>query len=101
MENDIARIELATAHRALASYNLNEGVNNHMTSKAISRFDETKEIILMLPFGKQWSDARPDDFLEIDSGTVSDLHARLARCQLHEPISKLVTENSSQVKTQN
>ena len=66
MENDIARIELATAHRALASYNLNEGVNNHMTSKAISRFDETKEIILMLPFGKQWSDARPDDFLEID-----------------------------------
>ena len=73
MENDIARIELATAHRALASYNLNEGVNNHMTSKAISRFDETKEIILMLPFGKQWSDARPDDFLEIDSGAVSDL----------------------------
>ena len=73
MENDIARIELATAHRALASYNLNEGVNNHMTSKAISRFDETKEIILMLPFGKQWSDARPDDFLEIDPGAVSDL----------------------------
>lgn len=72
MENDIARIELATAHRALASYNLNEGVNNHMTSKAISRFDESKEIILMLPFGKQWSDARPDDFLEIDSGTVSE-----------------------------
>ena len=68
MENEIARIELATAHRALAFYNLNEGVNNHMTSKAISRYDDSKEIILMLPFGIQWSDARPDDFLEIDSG---------------------------------
>lgn len=68
MENEIARIELATAHRALAFYNLNEGVNNHMTSKAISRYDDSKEIILMLPFGIRWSDARPDDFLEIDSG---------------------------------
>ena len=74
MENQIARIELATAHRAIAFYGLNEGVNNHMTAKATSRYDETKEIILMLPFGIQWSEAKPDDFLEIDLGSVFDFH---------------------------
>ena len=31
MENEQARIELAAAHRGLAHYGLNEGVNNHIS----------------------------------------------------------------------
>lgn len=66
MENDIARLELATAHRALAFYGLNEGVNNHITTMCHSKYDPTRHVMLMLPFGTLWCEARPDDLLEID-----------------------------------
>ena len=80
VECEIARLELATAHRALAFYgwawlnwrdewrinSLNEGVNNHITTRCQSKYDPKRRIILMLPFGTLWSEARPDDMLEID-----------------------------------
>ena len=34
MQNEQNRIELAAAHRALALYGLNEGVNNHISMKS-------------------------------------------------------------------
>ena len=69
MENDIARLELAAAHRALAFYGLNEGVNNHMTTLCHSKYDSTRRVMLMLPFGTLWCEARPDDLVEIDPST--------------------------------
>ena len=81
MENEQARIELAAAHRGLAHYGLNEGVNNHISVitkvslsddiveiKAFvqSQFDPEKEIMLMLPFGVLWSEAIPEVMIEVD-----------------------------------
>jgi len=67
MDNREARQKLAAVHRAFEYYGLNEGIDNSASCIAKSLFSwMEKEIILMYPYGKLWSEAVPEDFIEVD-----------------------------------
>jgi ribulose-5-phosphate 4-epimerase/fuculose-1-phosphate aldolase len=59
---DTLREDLATAFRAAAAMDLNEGICNHF-SLAV---DGAAERYLINPYGVHWSEMRPDDLLLID-----------------------------------
>ncbi|XP_012556601.1 uncharacterized protein LOC100210658 [Hydra vulgaris] len=59
------RCELATAYRAFAKLNMNEGVCNHLTTKAPSLHCD-EDIILIIPYGVYWSEVTPQCLAGID-----------------------------------
>ena len=61
-------------HRGFAFYNLNEGVDNHVTCLVESEHVKGLNVMLMLPYGILWSEASPEHFLEVDYETQRIVH---------------------------
>jgi len=68
-ESKRKKIELVGAHRALEFYGLNEGIDNHVTTKSKSEYVKDLDVILMIQFGVYWSEVNIDHVLEIDPST--------------------------------
>lgn len=56
-------------HRALEFYKLHEGIDNHASCLADSQHIPGLKVMLMFPYGIHWSEAKPEDFLEVDYTT--------------------------------
>jgi len=92
-----ARVDLAACYRLAAHFDLNEGIDNHLTLLVPGHSDR----FLLAPFGLHWSEVRASDFMVIDfngrslsgRGPIEDtalyIHlpvhrlAPQARCVLH------------------
>lgn len=59
-----ARVNLAACHRLGAHFQLNQGIDNHLTLLVPGHSDR----FFVLPFGLHWSEARASDFAVLDFG---------------------------------
>jgi len=83
-----ARIDLAACYRLAAHFNLNEGIDNHLTMLVPGHDDR----FLLAPFGLHWSEVRASDFMVIDfngrmlsgRGPIED-----TALYIHLPVHKL------------
>src|SRR5260221_3825384 len=57
-----SRIDLAACYRLAAHFELNEGIDNHLTLLVPGYTDR----FLLAPFGLLWSEVRASDFMVID-----------------------------------
>jgi ribulose-5-phosphate 4-epimerase/fuculose-1-phosphate aldolase len=57
-----ARIDLAACYRLAAHFELNEGIDNHLTLLVPEHADR----FLLAPFGLHWSEVKASDFMVID-----------------------------------
>src|SRR5215469_17913973 len=79
-----ARVDLAACYRLAAHFNLNEGIDNHLTLLVPGHTDR----FYLAPFGLHWSEVKASDLMEVDfrgsvvagRGLVEDtaLHIHLA-----------------------
>jgi len=86
-----ARIDLAACYRLAAHFNLNEGIDNHLTMLVPGHDDR----FLLAPFGLHWSEVRASDFMVIDfegrmlsgRGPIED-----TALYIHLPVHKLAPQ---------
>ena len=83
-----ARIDLAACYRLADRFDLNEGIDNHLTMLLPGYSDR----FLLAPFGMHWSEVRASDFLVVDfggqvlsgQGPVED-----TALYIHQPVHRL------------
>jgi ribulose-5-phosphate 4-epimerase/fuculose-1-phosphate aldolase len=86
-----ARIDLAACYRLAAHFNLNEGIDNHLTMLVPGHDDR----FFLAPFGLHWSEVRASDFMVIDfegrmlsgRGPIED-----TALYIHLPVHKLAPQ---------
>ena len=83
-----ARIDLAACYRLADRFDLNEGIDNHMTLLVPGYSDR----FLLAPFGMHWSEVKASDFLVVDfSGRVLSGEGAVEDTALyiHQPAHRL------------
>jgi ribulose-5-phosphate 4-epimerase/fuculose-1-phosphate aldolase len=86
-----ARVDLAACHRLAAHFDLNEGIDNHLTMLVPGFADR----FYLAPFGLLWSEVKASDLMELDfsgkvvagRGLVED-----TALHIHLPVHRLVPE---------
>jgi ribulose-5-phosphate 4-epimerase/fuculose-1-phosphate aldolase len=95
----LARIDLAAAHRLANMHGLNEGIFNHLTLTVPGKPDRYYQI----PFGTHWSEVRASTFMEVSIADGSVLKGegdveRSCYC-IHAPIHRLVPHAAAVLHT--
>jgi ribulose-5-phosphate 4-epimerase/fuculose-1-phosphate aldolase len=85
---DLAKIQLAAAHRLASLHELDEGIDNHFTVTVPGEQDQ----YLILPFGRHWSEARASDMMTFNEAgqTLSGSGpVELSAQCIHAPIHRM------------
>ena len=88
-ELDLAKIQLAAAHRLASLHELDEGIDNHFTVTVPGKQNQ----YLILPFGRHWSEAHASDMMVFTEAgeTVSGFGpVELSAKCIHAPIHRIV-----------
>ena len=86
---DLARIQLAAAHRLAALHELDEGIDNHFTVTVPGKPNQ----FLILPFGRHWSEAQASDmmvFTEAGETVSGSGPVELSAKCIHAPIHRII-----------
>jgi ribulose-5-phosphate 4-epimerase/fuculose-1-phosphate aldolase len=86
-----AKIDLAACHRLAARFELNEGIDNHLTLLVPGHSDR----FYLAPFGLHWCEVRARDFLVLDfEGRVLSGHGPVEDTALfiHLPVHRLAPQ---------
>lgn len=69
------RCELATAYRAFEMYGMNEGICNHLTTRAPSLFAK-EGVALIIPYGVYWSQIKPEQLVGLNLETGEPIEGK-------------------------